>query len=165
MRDKDHRAAYSPEPVHVPMGPPDAQALSCDHCREVISPDRMRTAVAPDSSVLHASDPSQDGWRLVRACGADHLDALIDNARAGWVVEQLWFGRLIRASQQDDSPGTSLPELARKASLSRARLRQALRWNAGRPDPTRRLPGGQAVPITDRAALAAGPAAAEVGHG
>ena len=109
----------------------------------------MRTAVVPDSSSVHPSDPGQDGWRLVRTCGIDHLDALIHQARAEWAEEELWFGRLLRASRQHDEPGASLYELAERASISTGRLRQALLWNAGRKDPVRLLPGGQKLPLAD----------------
>jgi hypothetical protein len=130
------------------MHPPDARARTCDHCLKELPPGRVLVAVAPDSSVVHRSDPSLDGWRLVRAC-AEHLTELIDKARASWVEEQLWFGRLARASSVQEMRGAPLRQVARHAALSPQRLCQALRWNAWRTEPARQLPGGQPVPLAD----------------
>lgn len=102
MHENPDRGTYVPDPSHVRMHPPDARAQTCDHCLTELPPGRVLVAVAPDSAVVHQSDPSLDDWRL-----------------------------------------------ARHASLSPQRLRQALRWNAWRPEPARQLPGGQPVPLAD----------------
>jgi hypothetical protein len=136
--------------MHVPMHVLDVGAQTCDHCRQKISPDQLHMAAVPDSSFVHPDDPGQDGWRLVRACGRHHLCLLIDDARAGWAEEQLWFGRLARASVREEMRGAALSRVARQASLSPERLRQALRWNATRPVPARALPGGQPLPVVAR---------------
>jgi hypothetical protein len=159
MRENFPGETYGSDPPHVRMHPPDASARTCDHCFRELPPGRVLVAVAPDSSVVHGSDPSLDGWRLVRAC-AEHLAELIDSARAGWVEEQLWFGRLARASSVLEMHGAPLRQVARHASLSPERLHQALRWNAWRPEPTRRLPGGQLVPLADTSLSWSGPTAA-----
>jgi hypothetical protein len=106
----------------------------------------MHVALVPDSSFVHADDPSLDGCRLVRACGPEHLSRLIEYAHANWTVEQLWLGRLARASGGPQTRGASVRQVARLAGLSPERLRQALTWNAGRAVPLRELPGGQALP-------------------
>jgi hypothetical protein len=143
-----HRATCGPDPAHVRMHTPNASAPTCDHCRRELSPDRMLVAIAPDSSFVHRDDPSHDGCRLVRAC-TEHLTELIDKARAGWVEEQLWFGRLARASGLSTMRGATLRQVAHQASLSPQRFGQALRWNACRADPVRQLPGGQLLPVVD----------------
>ncbi len=124
------------------------RAPTCDHCQRELPPDGMLVASVPDSSFVHGDDPSFDGWRLVRAC-TEHLIVLIDQARAGWIEEQLWFGRLARASRHPELHGVSLRRLAQHASLSPQRLAQALRWNASRTEPVRRLPGGHPLPVPD----------------
>lgn len=149
MSEDDHKVSDTLDPPSTSIHPGDAAAPICDHCDQALHPDRMRTAVVPDSSFVHPDDPGQDGWRLVRTCGPDHLDILIDEARASWVAEQLWFGRLVRASRQNDSPYDSLDELAERASISAGRLRQALRWNAGQDDPVGLLPDGRTLPSAD----------------
>lgn len=127
----------------------DMDGQTCAHCGQALRPDRMRTGMVPDSSAVHPSDPGQDGWRLVRACGLDHLDTLSYQGRASWVEEQLWFGKLLRASRQSDGPNISLAALAERASISAGRLHQALRWNASQADPVRLLPDGQTLPPVD----------------
>jgi hypothetical protein len=164
VREDHHGGTYGSGPPHVRMHPPDASARTCDHCFRELPPGRVLVAVAPDSSVVHRSDPSLDGWRLVRAC-AEHLTELIDTARAGWVEEQLWFGRLARASSAQEMHGAPLRQVARQASLSPERLHQALRWNAWRTEPTRQLPGGQLVPLADTSLSWHGPTVAAAHHG
>jgi hypothetical protein len=123
-----------------------AGSAICEHCLVAFPTADMRVALVPDSSFVHPDDPSLDGCRLVRACGQEHLNELIEHARATWAVEQLWFGRLVRESGRAQSRGASVVQLARLASLSPERLRQALAWNANQDQPLRTLPGGQELP-------------------
>jgi hypothetical protein len=164
MRENTHGATWGRDPLHVRMHPPNASAPTCDHCRRDLSPDRMLVAIVPDSSFVHRDDPSRDGCRLVRAC-IEHLTALIDEARAGWVEEELWFGRLARASSLPEMRGATLGQVAWQASLSPERLRQALRWNACRTDPVRQLPGGQPLPVVDISLLGNEPTVQAARHG
>ena len=132
MREYPQRETRGCDRSHVRMRPPDASASACDQCQRELPPGRMLVVIAPDSSFVHHDDPSLDGCRPVRAC-SDHLTELIDKARAGWVEEQLWFGRLARASSQPDMRGASLRQLAR-------------RHHCRRNDCTRRCDGTPGVP-------------------
>jgi hypothetical protein len=134
---------------HVHMHVRNPGSSTCHHCLLAFPTGAMHVALVPDSSFVHAEDPSLDGCRLVRACGTEHLSRLIEYARANWVVEQLWLGRLARSSTLSQTRGTSVRQVARLAGLSPERLRQALAWNAGRADPLRELPGGQRLPTRD----------------
>jgi hypothetical protein len=105
------------------------------------------SALLPDSSVIHPDDPSQDGRRMVVTCGAEHLDQLIVSARRDWVDEQLWFGRLCRASMKPGMRHAELSRLGLHARLSAGELRRALEWNARSDHPRTTLPGGQPLPV------------------
>jgi hypothetical protein len=164
MREYPQRETRGSDRSHVRMHPPDARASACDQCQREFPPGRMLVVIAPDSSFVHHDDPSLDGCRQVRGC-SDHLAELIDKARAGWVEEQLWFGRLARASRQPEMRGASLGQLALRASLSPERLHQALRWNAWRAEPVRQLSGGQPLPVADIALHGNNPTAEAARHG
>ena len=133
----------------------------CAECGTYIARGLRYTALAPDSSVIHPSDPTRDGWRLVMACGAEHLQVLIDHARNMWVDEQLWFGRLARVSVQPEARDVSLSGLARLAGLSEDQCARALAWNARRDKPNEYLPGGQPLRPEELFGPAAPPAPRE----
>lgn len=121
----------------------------CAECGGAIARGLRYTALAPDSSVIHPSDPTRDGWRLVTACGPEHLQCVIDRAKAIWVDEQLWFGQLARVSSRPELRGAALSRLSRLAGLSEQQCARALAWNARCDPPSRRLPGGQWLPDDD----------------
>jgi hypothetical protein len=106
----------------------------------------FQQALVADSSVIDPHDPSRDGHRVVTACTAEHLQLLIDEARENWSEEQLWFGRLCRASRQPSLRDASLARLGEYAGLSPDHLRRALAWNATRAERHAALPGGQPLP-------------------
>ncbi|HWC84364.1 MAG TPA: hypothetical protein VG756_30780 [Pseudonocardiaceae bacterium] len=110
--------------------------------------DQWHRALVPDSSVIHPEDPSFDGKREVHACGPAHLDELIQGARKQWSDEQLWFGRLARASTMPGMRVVSLRRVGDRARLTEEALDRALAWNARRADPDTTLPGGQRLPTT-----------------
>ena len=58
--------------------------------------------------------------------------------------------RLHTAAVPEEMRGASPSRVARQASPSPERLRQALRWNVARPVPARALPGGQPPPTMAR---------------
>jgi hypothetical protein len=120
-----------------------AVGIHCGHCTKLIPVDRVLRALVLDSSVIHPSDPSQDGYRVVTACANDHLHRLIEQARHSWVDEQLWFGKLCRASLRPDLRDASMDRLADYAGLTADALRRALAWNIAQPLPHLSLPGGQ----------------------
>ena len=96
--------------------------------------------------MIHREDASFDGRREVVACGPEHLEELIRAARSTWSDEQLWFGRLARASQLPGMRVISLRALGERARLTGEHLRRALEWNARQNDPVTTLPGGQRLP-------------------
>ncbi len=68
-----------------------------------------------------------DGRRLVIACSAEHLAAARE-AAPQWCDEQLWAGRLARASEGQRRAPMSLVALARRAGLSLDEAQRALDW-------------------------------------
>jgi hypothetical protein len=82
----------------------------------------------------------------VIACGSEHLQWLIDQARRDWVVEQLWFRQLCRASAGPRMMEASLRRVSEQARLSSDQLHRALEWNAHQQQPSTTLPGGQPLP-------------------
>ena len=70
----------------------------CAHCGHRSPPGSAQGALLPDATVIDPQDRGRDGRRYVTACGAGHLQLLIDQARRDWVAEQLRFGQFCRAS-------------------------------------------------------------------
>jgi len=118
----------------------------CAHCGQDIPVANGQGALIPDSTVIDFRDASLDGQRYVTACGAEHLQLLIDQAQHDWIDEQLWFGQLCRASTQPGMSGSLVTTLGEHARLSVDHLSRALTWNATSAEPRRTLPGGQIVP-------------------
>jgi len=59
-------------------GTPDQGAPElCDFCGAVVSDETELYAFVPDSSAIHAHDPTLDGQRLVSVCTEDHLRQLV----------------------------------------------------------------------------------------
>lgn len=120
--------------------------LRCGYCGELVPRDRHQRALIRDSSVVHPDDPGRDGQRQVIACGSEHLQWLIDQARGAWVVEQLWFRQLCRASVGSRMTDASLWRVSEAARLSSDQLHRALEWNAHQEHPRSALPGGHRLP-------------------
>ncbi|MEV4604107.1 hypothetical protein AB0K15_42915 [Amycolatopsis sp. NPDC049253] len=114
----------------------------CQVCGQT-DPRKLVRALVPDSSAIDELDLGADGYRLVTVCSDDELHALIAHGRAIWVDEQLWLGRLGRASTAPGMRRATLPTIARWAGLTHEQLRRVLAWNATRFDSTENLPGGQ----------------------
>ncbi|MBE1494053.1 hypothetical protein H4696_001153 [Amycolatopsis lexingtonensis] len=100
-----------------------------------------------DSSAIDSADFALDGKRYVVACCPEHMKSLIENARVAWVVEELWFGRLCRASRLPGVRDADVGRIGVHARLSPADLRAALTWNSAQNEPRLTLPGGQVVPL------------------
>lgn len=119
----------------------------CEHCGNPCRTEDFQGGLIADSSAIDPVDPTQDGRRYVVACCAGHMKSLIENARAKWAVEELWFGRLCRASRQHGMRDAGVAEIGLRARLSASNLQSAFAWNAAQEQPTRILPGGQIVPL------------------
>lgn len=150
VHNSSRRADRQSDQRHAQTHAHDPGSSTCHQCLLTFPASEMHVALVPDSSFVHADDPGLDGCRLVRACGPAHLNELIERARDTWVVEQLWFGRLVRASKDPEMRDAPMRQVAGHASLSPERLRQALAWNARRNEPMSSLPGGQALPTRDK---------------
>jgi len=129
----------------IPEGRAQRRARICDACGQAIAPEQVIHSLVPDSSVVDEFDPGCDGWRPVTVCGSDHLHLLRDRGRAAWIDEQLWLGRLARASTQPGTRHANLATLARRAALTAEQLERLLAWNATRHGLVTSLPGGQSL--------------------
>ncbi|WP_284740572.1 hypothetical protein [Amycolatopsis sp. RTGN1] len=105
----------------------------------------MIRSLVPDSSVVDAFDRACDGQRTVTVCGTEHLHLLRRLGREAWIDEQLWLGRLARASTQPGMRRAPLLAVARRASLTAEQLQGLLAWNSARPGSASSLPGGQSL--------------------
>jgi len=120
---------------------------SCGYCGSPCRAADTHGALVADSSAIDPVDLARDGRRYVVACSAGHLKSLVDQARATWAAEELWFGQLCRASRQHGMRDAEIREIGLRARLSAANVRSALAWNATRDQPMLVLPGGQIVPL------------------
>ncbi|MEV0067895.1 hypothetical protein [Amycolatopsis sp. NPDC050768] len=114
----------------------------CQVCGRT-DPRKLVQALIPDSSAIDELELGADGYRLVTVCSDDELHALIALGRATWVDEQLWLGRLGRASIAPGMRRATLLAVARWAGLTHEQLRRVVAWNATRVASTESLPGGQ----------------------
>jgi len=119
---------------------------NCALCGLRSPPGSIHGALLPDATVIDPYGHGGDGRRYVTACGAEHLQVLIDRARRDWVAEQLWFGLLCRASTPPATRGLPMSLLGERAQLSPEHLRRAVDWNTRSDNPRATLPGGQTLP-------------------
>ncbi|HWE88416.1 MAG TPA: hypothetical protein VG317_02995 [Pseudonocardiaceae bacterium] len=138
LRSPESPGAESP--TDQPAGP------RCGLCGRPVPTDERWVALVPDSSVIHPDDASQDGHRRATSCGSAHLEILIDRARRGWISEQLWFGRLRRASTESNMADATVLQVGIQARLSPENLYRALAWNSRQDNPDTTLPGGHRLP-------------------
>ncbi|WIY00480.1 hypothetical protein QRX60_41550 [Amycolatopsis mongoliensis] len=136
----DGQAESSGGTIPAPRG-----ARICDGCGQAMAPERVVVSLVPDSSVVDEFDPGCDGWRPVTVCCSEHLHLLSDRGREAWIDEQLWLGRLGRASTRPGLRRANLATIACRASLTPEQLRRTLAWNAARSVPATSLPGGQSL--------------------
>ena len=128
-------------------GPPTTAGTDLGrNCALCGSPGSTHGALLPDATVIDPDGKGRDGRRYVTACGTEHLQVLIDQARRDWVAEQLWFGLLCRASRPPATRDLRMSILGERGRLSPEQLRRAVDWNARSGHPRRTLPGGQALP-------------------
>ncbi|MGW2254284.1 hypothetical protein ACWCXH_29440 [Kitasatospora sp. NPDC001660] len=115
----------------------------CDLCGRAVAHGDLLSALVPDSSALHATDPELDGERVLTACTVDHLAALTEQYRhRPFVPEEQWAGKVCRAlADYDDAvplsmvaalSGLSVRQAARGVEWHNARARE---WRARYGDP------------------------------
>ncbi|WAL63952.1 hypothetical protein ORV05_23540 [Amycolatopsis cynarae] len=127
--------------------PGTSRVRRCEVCGADIPPEREMTVLVPDSSVVDPVDSSRDGQRMVTVCSAAEVPGLIAAGRAAWRDEQLWLGRLAKASSEPGAAGMDLRQVARRAFLGDEQLRLAVEWNRAQAVPMTELPGGQPLPV------------------
>nr|WP_230211117.1 hypothetical protein [Streptomyces kaniharaensis] len=122
------------------IGPPsddrfgfDAETLDlCDHCGQAVVGADLLSALVPDSSALHATDPDLDGKRVLTACSVDHLAALIEEyRRRPFVPEEQWAAKVCRALAGHDEP-VPLSTVAQLCGLSERQAQQGVEWHNAR---------------------------------
>jgi hypothetical protein len=62
-----------------------AHGQTCEFCGDRIPRGAGHVGLVPDLSVIDKDNPDLDGYRMIFACGSDHLDRLILRNRYGWV--------------------------------------------------------------------------------
>ncbi|MFI9318600.1 hypothetical protein ACIGXI_02265 [Kitasatospora aureofaciens] len=104
----------------------------CDHCGRVVPAADLLSALVPDSSALHPSDPELDGRRVLTACTVEHLAELVEYYRERpFVLEEQWAGKVCRAlAEQEDAVPLSL--VARMSGLSVQQAAQGVEWHNAR---------------------------------
>ncbi|MFJ6378403.1 hypothetical protein ACIQI7_00135 [Kitasatospora sp. NPDC092039] len=117
----------------------DTEALDlCDHCGRVVATADLLGALVPDSSALHSTQSALDGKRLVLACCADHLAALIaDYRHRPFVPEEQWAGKVCRAIADYEDP-VPLSVVARLTGLSEQQAVEGVEWHNARAREWRR---------------------------
>lgn len=140
------QASMGGDPVTATEAGTLSRVPRCEVCGANIPPEREMTVLVPDSSVVDLVDSSRDGQRMVTVCSPAEVPGLIAAGRAAWRDEQLWLGRLAKASGEPGASALDLRGVARRAFLSDEQLRLALEWNRAQPVPVSALPGGQPLP-------------------
>lgn len=123
------------------------ERAGCGVCGKPGTAGRAQGALIADSSAVDPYDSAFDGRRYVVACCPEHMHAMVEEARAAWSAEELWFGRLCRASLLNTMRDACLDEIRARARLDDAELRAALEWNSAREAAVLTLPGGQILPM------------------
>ncbi|MER6366371.1 hypothetical protein [Kitasatospora sp. NPDC001527] len=101
----------------------------CDHCGSVVLGEDLLGALVPDSSAVHAIDPGLDGRRVVTACSAEHLAALVDVYRhRPFVDEEQWAAKVCRTLADYDEP-VPLSLVAALSGLSEDQAQRGVDWH------------------------------------
>lgn len=103
----------------------------CDLCGWAVPEDGLLSALVPDSSALHVSDPELDGKRALTACSVDHLAELIEQyRRRPFVQEEQWAGKVCRTlAEYDDDAPVPLRLVAALSGLSEEQAQQGVEWH------------------------------------
>ncbi|MEO3976708.1 hypothetical protein [Streptomyces sp. CAU 1734] len=85
-------------------------------------------ALVPDSSFIHAVEPTFDGKRWVVGCSREHLAELVEQYRQRQFVDaELWAGQIGRTI--DAHAGKISPEeLAEETGLTQAQIELGVLW-------------------------------------
>ncbi|MET8701970.1 hypothetical protein ACFVUH_20780 [Kitasatospora sp. NPDC058032] len=137
---------YEP-PVGGGPGADDAAGYDlCDHCGQVVPREELLGALVPDSSAVHVSEPGLDGRRLVTACSAEHLAALIAVYRnRPFVPEEQWAAKVCRALARCEEP-VPLGVVAELSGLSEQQAQRGVDWHNARAREWRARYGGGGDP-------------------
>ncbi|MFD8708468.1 hypothetical protein ACFV1W_38805 [Kitasatospora sp. NPDC059648] len=113
--------------------PDDTEAFDlCDHCGQVGDATDLLSALVPDSSALHPSDPELDGRRVLTACTVEHLAELVQQYRdRPFVPEEQWAGKVCRALAEQEEP-VPLSLVAQMSGLSEQQAAQGVEWHNAR---------------------------------
>ncbi|MFE6866630.1 hypothetical protein ACFVFS_08730 [Kitasatospora sp. NPDC057692] len=104
----------------------------CDECGLVVLGDELLGALVPDSSAVHVFDPELDGRRVVTACSAEHLAALIEVYRnRPFVHEEQWAAKVCRTLAEHDEP-VPLSMVAALSGLSEHQAQCGVDWHNAR---------------------------------
>ncbi|MFH9347707.1 hypothetical protein [Kitasatospora sp. NPDC017646] len=122
------------------FGPPaddsaadDTEAFDlCDLCGQVVAAPDLLSALVPDSSALHPSDPELDGRRVLTACTVEHLAELVEHYRdRPFVPEEQWAGKVCRTLAEQEEP-VPLSQVAQLSGLSVQQAAQGVEWHNAR---------------------------------
>ncbi|SDT82839.1 hypothetical protein SAMN05216371_7646 [Streptomyces sp. TLI_053] len=124
---------HNEPPADVGAGAADASAYDiCDHCGLAVIAEDLLGAIVPDSSAVHVSDPELDGRRVVTACSAGHLAALVEVYRSRpFVPEEQYAAKVCRTLADYDEP-VPLGVVAALSGLSEDQAQQGVDWHNAR---------------------------------
>ncbi|MEE1787094.1 hypothetical protein PUR71_29930 [Streptomyces sp. SP17BM10] len=123
---------FGPPADDTSDGTPDTLDL-CDLCGQAVPRDDLLSALVPDSSALHVSDPDLDGKRVLTACSVGHLGELIEQyRRRPFVQEEQWAGKVCRALAEYDDEPVPLSMVAALSGLSEAQAERGVEWHNAR---------------------------------
>lgn len=105
----------------------------CDVCGTVITDESELYALVPDSSFIHAANPTMDGQRLIVACSQRHLDQLTRQYTARpFVDEELWIGKILRALDESRTGRLQPEQLTAATRLTIEQIERAAVWHNAR---------------------------------
>ncbi|MFD7161744.1 hypothetical protein ACFV9C_44665 [Kribbella sp. NPDC059898] len=105
----------------------------CDVCGAAITDESALYTLVPDSSFIHAANPTMDGQRLIVACTQRHLDQLTQQYTARlFVDEELWIGKIGRALEQSPTGRLQPDQLAIATGLTVEQIERAAAWHNAR---------------------------------
>lgn len=112
-------------------GTPEQDASDlCDYCGTVVDDKTALFAVVPDSSAIHASEPSMDGKRLLSTCSEGHMNELSEQyRRRPYTDAELWAGKVLRAVSTN--PGRYIDDvfLTAETGLTIEQIHAGITWH------------------------------------
>ncbi|MFF3072243.1 hypothetical protein ACFVSN_29735 [Kitasatospora sp. NPDC057904] len=120
-------------PADDPFGGTPETLDLCDLCGRAVPGDDLLSALVPDSSALHVSDPDLDGKRVLTACTVGHLADLIEQyRRRPFVLEEQWAGKVCRVIAEYDDEPVPISTVAALSGLSVEQAQQGVEWHNAR---------------------------------